>query len=144
MAEDARATAGAMGLRRFHVHTVVREWSGPNIGDGGSFDLETELLEAGYPPKVRALTGEELALNGLGATTYEVGPFTPSYTDGLETGGVTYSTLVPECKGGVRELFYRISGDEFGELGKLFARVGEPGVKNFRYILRLQPVEGLD
>jgi len=144
MAEDARRTAGSMGLRRFRVYTLVREWAGEHIGDGGSFDLETELLEAGYPPKVRALTGEELAVNGLGATTYEVGPFTPSYTDGLETGGVSYATLVPECKGGVRELFYRISGDELGELGKLFARVGEPGVKNFRYMLRLQPIEGLD
>lgn len=140
-AETARAIAGAMGLRRHRVFAVVREWSGTHVGDGTYTDTEDELFEAGYSPKVRALSGEELAINGLSSHTYEIGPFTPPWAVGSETGGVEFDDIAPAAIGQTHERFYRIRGEEFGEDGKLFCLADNPGIRNFGYKIRVRPIE---
>lgn len=144
VAGDARAVPGSYGLRRFRVYAIVREWTGATIGDGLSGDVVTELLEAGYPPKVRELTGEEIAVNGLSGRTFEVGPFTPEWESGGDTGGVKFTDIMPAAKGGSTERLYRIVGDEFGEEGQLFALSQWAKTANFRYTLQLTPIEGLE
>ena len=140
-AEAARDTPGSYGLRPFRVYTIVREWSGEHVGDGVADDDSTELLESGYPPKVRELAGDELAVNGLAAGTIEVGPFTPSWTVGATSGGVALSTLVPTASGGNQELLYRVTGTGFGDYGKLYALSRSTKTANFRYTLTLTPIE---
>lgn len=114
-AHSARSVPGSMGLRRYSVHVVTRSWSGSRIGEGSCGDCSTELLEAGYPPKLREMNAKELAFAGLESATYKLGPITPEYTYNGVTSGIAYETLKPTVYDDTTEFFYVISGGEFGD-----------------------------
>lgn len=82
IANRARRIPGAHGLRPYQVYVVTRVEGGTYTGDNPGSATTTEILESGYPPKVRMLNGEELALGGLAKGTIEVGPVTPVYPGG--------------------------------------------------------------
>jgi hypothetical protein len=88
MLRRVRGIPGRMGLRPHRVFLRNSIWHGPDVrapGDGSEFTTEVEILEDVYPPKVRQLKDERLALSNLAKGSVEIGPIT---TPG-ETVGIT-------------------------------------------------------
>lgn len=90
VAFDARGIAGSLGLRVHTVALLVTYYSGQHTGEEAIGDELTPLVEGdGYPPRVRQMKDEELALGNLQPGTLEVGPLTPEFSG----GGVSDETL---------------------------------------------------
>jgi len=140
VAQQARVVPGSMGLRFQRVFVVQREWDGDNAGDSSSAEIRTEILEAGYPPKVREATGEEIALNSLDSGTYNIGPITPYWSSGGSTGGTRYETLKPTIEAQASELYYEILNTQTGE-SKKYRLASIDTDRSFRYMIRVAPLE---
>jgi hypothetical protein len=83
LAYNVRGIAGALGVRPHTVSILKRSWSGSQPGDGTQTDVEMTIHEGGnFPPKVRWLTEEQLAVGNLGAGSVAIGPITPSFRGG--------------------------------------------------------------
>ena len=81
--DRARAIPGDHGLRMTRVYLVGRNWSGTYTGEGDELQEETEVMgHRGYPPKVRQMNDEQLALAGLSSGSLKIGPLTPPYPGG--------------------------------------------------------------
>lgn len=83
MLARVRAIPGQLGLRPHTVSVVSRSWSGGQTGEGDETVVNVPIVEAdGRPPKVRWLSNEEIALGGLPSGSVQIGPITPSFSDG--------------------------------------------------------------
>lgn len=72
-----RARPGEMGLRPHRVELREAESAGPHTGDGETYESWTNITEAGgYPPKVRWMKDEEIAVGALPSGSIEIGPIT--------------------------------------------------------------------
>jgi hypothetical protein len=92
------------------VRTVV--WSGYAMGDGTGTPTNTVISPK---PRVKQVSAREVAASG-GLFTLEdlkVGPITPDYVCGTDTGGYSPAQLDPE--GGEKtEILYILTGDVDG------------------------------
>lgn len=82
IAGRARKIAGEHGLRPHRVCVVAARTGGTYTGDGGRWEISNEILEQGFPPKIRWLKNDELALGTLPDGTVDIGPITPTNTSG--------------------------------------------------------------
>jgi len=130
----ARGIAGEVGIR---IHTVARVVKFANRDPRSELgEEETPIVEGGgYPPKVRWLTHEELAVGSLAAGTVEVGPITPTTTG----GGTDIALLRGDDLVEGDKLYFRIKGPKHPG-GALYRRTGLH-VKATGYRLQLAPVE---
>jgi len=129
-----RSLPGAYGLRPYTVSVVLRVFGGTHTGEGSETEMVTEVVELdGYPPRVRVLDDEQLALGGLAKGSVEVGPITPD----CSLGGMSIDTL-------------RQIAAESGDM-VVFRLTGPSGTRDFRlvdlrddralhYTLRLRPL----
>ena len=131
---DARSIMGSLGMRPHTVTRVVRYAESPR-SDLDS--LETPITEAnGYPPKVRWLKEEEIAVGGLSAGTVEVGPMTPKFSG----GGTDIALLRGDDLQPGDKLYFRITGPQHPD-GALYRKTKLVTEKALRYVLQLEPVE---
>lgn len=96
IANRARTIPARHGLRPYTVAVVVGTWSGAYVGRGDKTEQLEAITEQGYPPKVRFLSEEALALSasvgaGLLKGSCTIGPITPDYTG----GGTALADLLP-------------------------------------------------
>ncbi len=85
IAYQYRNLPGKHGLREHTVSVVTATTDGTHVGDGAITETESELVErGGYPPKVRWLNDEEIALasGALGRGAVSIGPITPTFSGG--------------------------------------------------------------
>lgn len=111
LAERYRAWPANYGLRHRRVFVNVATHEAEQFRDDAGY-TQTELLEAGAPPRIKELSDEELALGSHSAGTVRVGPFTPRHA----SGGVTREQLVPTVMEG-SQVFYTLM-DEDGSVGR--------------------------
>lgn len=122
------------GLRQHRVYRVETSSDGTYVGDGTITATETEILEGdNQPPNVEQPTDEQRALGGLAAGTLIVGPITP-FQDGAgvqlsELGG---SEISPQTD----TLRIRVTGP----IGDNYYRIASREIKDFRWMLTLEPV----
>lgn len=107
----ARSIASRLGLRPTTRVAMVRAtWSGTYVGEGTQSVDEIEILEAGHPPKVRGLSGDEIAL-GMGPVgSVKIGPITPSHA----YGGTALETLCPTDMAAGETLRVKLTGPDGG------------------------------
>jgi hypothetical protein len=76
-----------IGLRPHRVYIRASTWTGTNVrmvGEGDGQYVEVEVEENGYPPKVRQVGDDRMALSNLPKGSLEVGPITtPTATVGI-------------------------------------------------------------
>ncbi|HTJ17823.1 MAG TPA: hypothetical protein VL494_13680 [Steroidobacteraceae bacterium] len=82
IANRVRAIPGKHGLREHSVEVVIATTSGARTGDGTRSENAHQILESGYPPKVRWLNNQDLALGQLPIGTVDIGPITPIHSSG--------------------------------------------------------------
>lgn len=134
IAYAARAIPGLLEMRPYSVAVRVTTWSGSHVGDGTETATTTSITEAnGANPKVRWLSGEDRALNGLPDGSVEVGPITPEHSG----GGTALSALAPSTPG--TTVHYILTGPEHPN-GGVYERVGVRTDRAFHYMLTLKPV----
>jgi len=114
-----RAIPGQLGLRPYTVEIVNGVNLGTHTGDKRGAYLTTPIVEhGGYPPKVRQLTDEEIALAGLGAGLWKIGPITPHYSGATEGGTQLHNVLGKYLNTGDTQ-YIRLTGPAFPQ-GALF------------------------
>lgn len=122
----------AAPLRTTMVTIRKRTWSGDQVGDGASTDIDLVL-----PPyvKVEELSNKEIADSGGkfldGAV--RVGPITPQYFSAGSSGGFTPSDLSPDAESDSVEIIYLLTGAITGEFRVASSYSSRP----FRYELTL-------
>lgn len=135
IANRCRAIPGQHGLREHTVKVVFAATGGPKTGDGGRWERLTEVLEHGYPPKVRWLKNDELALGNLPSGTVEIGPITPT-----NTGGGTVITLLDGSAIEIGQLeLLRITGPQHPR-GADYRKITLNADRALRFIIRAIPV----
>jgi hypothetical protein len=133
--ESIRGIPGSLGLRPHTVTLLARSWSGDYTGDGDRTDVDTEINEGGYPPKVRWLSDDEIAVGSLESGVVEIGPITPDHVtrsilgdirgDELDAGDGRFLIITgPKSESGSKYRLIRITAD-----------------RAFRYMLRARPVD---
>ena len=106
------AETGRDSVQWYRTVSVVirtRTWTGYAMGIAPKTDSDTTIT---VKPRVRQVTAREVAASG-GLFTLEdvrVGPITPDYTCGTDTGGHLADDLDPEGDPKV-EILYLLSGD---------------------------------
>ena len=120
IAYSKRNIPGKHGLREFRVFLQSGSWSGDRTGEGGAVTSEVELLENGYPPKVRDLDDEAIALGNLDKGSVRIGPITPLHSTGgtdindiLGTSLTTGQTLNVRIAGPAGEALFVVSKKSF-------------------------------
>lgn len=131
-----RAIAGQLGLRPYSVSVCVRFNSGRYGLEGTATDVVSQIAEAGgYPPKIRFLNDEQLAIGGLPKGTVSVGPITPQSL----SGGLTLDVLTG-ANSEVGELVHFILvGPEFPD-GARYRLIGTQSDRALHYMLTLAPI----
>jgi hypothetical protein len=132
---SARNIPGVLGLRPHSVSIVNTAWTGDHTGDGARYSEVTPIVESGgYPPKVRWMKDDEIAVGDLPKGTAEIGPITPSFSGGgLDLAGVDGSELL---KGETRQLL--ITGPQHPE-GALYRVTNIKSERALHYMLRAEP-----
>ena len=108
IAYSKRNLPGKHGLREFRVFLQSGSWSGDRTGEGGEVTSEVELLENGYPPKVRDLDDEAIALGQLDKGSKRIGPITPLHS----TGGTDIDDILGTALSVGETLKVRITGPD--------------------------------
>lgn len=136
IANRCRAIPGQHGLREHTVSVIYARTGGKYTGDGARWEQSKQILESGYPPKVRWLKNDELALGNLPSGTVEIGPITPR----TSKGGGTALTLIDGSvlEVGAVELF-RITGPQHPK-GADYRKLTFNADRALRYIIRAEPV----
>ena len=132
---SSRSVAGQLGLRPHRVYMTERSFPEERFG-GVHEDDRDEITEGNsQPPKVRWLTGEELALGNFARETVEVGPITPRQG----ATGTALSQLVrnPDCGD---EFFFIIEGPRYPSGGRFVLRRFVPSPSGLNYMLTLEKV----
>ena len=123
LARAIRGIPGQLGIRPHSVALLERSWDGTYSGDGTRTDVTVPIVEGGsYPPKVRWLSDEELAVGGLSGGTIEVGPITADVGaieildnirgDDLDDGDAHYLVITgPRHPNGAKYRITRITCD---------------------------------
>jgi hypothetical protein len=107
IAHEVRSIPGDLGIRPYTVSVVVTTSAGDEFGEGTQTPTTTAITEAnGQPPKVRWLSGDEIAIGGYSNDTVEVGPITPDHPG----GGNALSTIAPEPVGNNPTVRYVLTG----------------------------------
>jgi len=116
LARGIRGIPGQLGLRPHRVFLVTGLWSGGEVGKGHFVPDELELLEGdsagAYPPKVRQLNDERLALANLASGSLEIGPITTNAVTANALRGVDLfdkQTLHVRVQGPTGTVRYRIA-----------------------------------
>ncbi len=136
IAFDVRSIPGELGIRPYTVAAVVQEWSGSVLGEGTETVTSTAIVEAnGQSPKVRWLTGEEVALGGFQTGSVEVGPITPDFPG----GGTLIATLTGSAVATGKLLYFVLTGPEFPS-GARYALRDFGSDRAIHYTLTLQPI----
>ena len=120
IAYSKRNLPGKHGLRPYRVFITTGTYSGTFTGEGNETRTEVEILENGYPPKVRFLDDEALALGQLEKGAARIGPITPEHSTGgtdiddiLGTDLSNGETLKVRLSGPDGDAFYVISSKSF-------------------------------
>jgi len=133
---NARSIAGTLGLRPYTVAVQVVSHSGTYTGEGTETDTSTSILEYnGQPPKVRTLSGDELALGNLAQGSWEIGPITPDYA----TGGTTWETLVGGTATDGQQVHIILTGPEFPD-GERFVIVNTASDHALHFKIQVSPL----
>lgn len=142
-----RAIPGQMGLRPHRAFVRIETWSGSRVGEGTRQVEETEIIEGdGYPPKIRWLKNDEIAVGNLSDGSAVVGPITPQFTrlDGT-LGGFDASLLrVPFAQ--TATLHIRIVGPQHPDdgsdvIGALYKIVSTEQHRAMQLKLTISPVD---
>jgi hypothetical protein len=130
---EGRSEAGEAGFRPFSFTILDATWTGQHTGEGSEIGEANPITEAnGQPPRVRFLTGEEIALGNLGAGAIEVGPITPPFAG----GGTSLETLAGDLQtGATRHGLLRGPG----HVGTLYRLIDINSERATRYMLRAAP-----
>ena len=132
----ARAIAGTLGLRPYTVSVSVRSWSGDVVGEGIASVSTTAITEsAGQPPKVRWLSGEDIALGGFASGSVEVGPITPSFPG----GGTAIATITGNGATTGQLMHFTLTGPEFPN-GARYSLKDISSDRALHYMLTLEPI----
>lgn len=133
---SVRSIPGQLGIRPHTVEVVKAVWRGAHTGDGQVYETVTAITESGgFPPKVRQLSSEELAVGALPAGTIEIGPITPDFPG----GGTSLTTL------GGSDLFdgntfqLRITGPMHPD-GAIYRVTKSSADRALHYTIQAQPV----
>ena len=89
-----RKIPAQLGLHPHTVQLELRTFSGGNTGRGTTTTTLTPLLENGTNPRVVWISYQQLVAFQWSEGTVRVGPFTPGYGEGEDTGGLTYEDLI--------------------------------------------------
>lgn len=110
IAHRYRSLPGEHGLRPHTVAVVTKAYAGAELGQGVETTTTIPIVErGGYPPKVRNLSSEQLALAGYDRATWEIGPITPDFSG----GGTLISMLTQSGIGPNTEPHIFMTGPEF-------------------------------
>ncbi len=110
-------------------------WSGAYTGRGVATNTDVPITEANsQPPKVRFLSGEELALGQLYAGAVEIGPITPDFPG----GGTNLSGILPALADG-QTVHVKLTGPKFPD-GALFRIKDVKTDRAFHYMVTAEPV----
>jgi hypothetical protein len=130
-----RGLAGEYGFRPHTVEVVVSYWSGQHTGEGHDGDEVTAITEGnGYPPKVRVMNAEEIALGNLPNDTLEIGPITPEFSG----GGTPDSLLFGKLPQGATR-YIRVTGP-IAPNGAMYRIKASRRDRSLRRILHVEPV----
>jgi hypothetical protein len=131
-----RAIPARLGLHPHSVAIVVASTDGTHTGDGTRTETVTSVTEhGGYPPHVRWLNDEEIALGQLAMGAIEVGPITPLHNgNGTDLDLLTGADMTD---GQVRLL--RITGPNHPS-GADYRITSVSADKALRYMIRAVPV----
>lgn len=133
---SVRAIPGQLGLRPYSATIVQGVDLGEQTGDDAGVYLDVPILEAsGQSPRIRQLSDEELALAGLGAGLWKVGPFTPDFT----SGGTAIADMLGTTLDAGDTLRIRLTGPRYPD-GALFRIVKVGHDHALHYDLTLAPV----
>lgn len=136
LAHRIRAIPGRLGIRPYRIHVVIGEWSGAVLGEGVGTSTTLEITEhGGYPPKVRFLNDEEIAIGSLPRGSVEVGPITPDHAG----GGTSWATLAGAAAERGETVTYVLTGPEF-PTGARFQRTAGQTDRALHYKITLQPM----
>jgi hypothetical protein len=131
-----RAIPGQLGIRPYTVEVVTVAYAGAELGEGALTESRMTVTEYGsYPPRVRNLSSEEIALAGYDKATWEIGPITPDFTG----GGTALSVLTQSGIGANTEPHIVMTGPEFPN-GANFRLVKVQTDKALHFTIQVQRV----
>ncbi len=120
---------GKLDLRPYSVIVRVRTWTGARPGLGTKTDVDTQILNAGFNPKVEEVSSRDIIASGnvYQMGDYKISPITPDYG----SGGTPGTSLDPSVTTTALEVFYKISGPRLPSSGAWFKRVSSSDLTNF-------------
>jgi hypothetical protein len=134
-----RGIPGQFGLRPYSVDIVIRRKAGKYGLDGSASEVSRiTLSEGGYPPKVRILNDEELALGGLGRGALQVGPITPDFL----TGGASFAEITASAAQDHDLVHFEVTGPAHPN-GARYRLIDAQSDRAMHWMLRLAPVASL-
>jgi hypothetical protein len=130
-----RAIPGQFGLRPHAVALVTGFSTGDHTGDGDVLDEDLPITEGEYPPKVRWLKDEEIAVGALENGSIEIGPITPSFS----TGGTALADIRGDALERGETRFVRITGPKHPD-GALYQITRITADRAMNYRIQAKPV----
>ncbi len=132
---SVRSIPGQLEMRPYSVAIRTGSWSGAYTGRGVATNTDVLITESGgHNPKVRFLSGEELALGQLDSGAVEIGPITPDFPG----GGTDLGDLLPAVADG-QTVHVLLTGPKYPD-GAQFRITDVKTDRAFHYKLTAQPV----
>lgn len=138
LVDTLRAIPGELGFRPFQVWVRKTTYAGPRVSVGASTFTETRLLVNGQNPKVRELKGKDVVAGTpeMAASTFEIGPVTPSFPG----GGVSYGTINPTKTSVPTTVLFVLKGPGLPDEGLLCQRFDDDTDKPLRTVIRVKSI----
>lgn len=136
---QARAIPGQFGLRPHTVEVGIGSWSGTGTGGGhGTTTWVTIAESGGFPPKVRQLKGDEIAIGNLADGAVRIGPITPDFPG----GGTSVAVIMAEAIATGQTRHLRITGPMHPN-GALYAIKSTDFTAALHYFITAEPISQL-
>lgn len=133
IANQCRAIPGEHGLRPWRVFLEPGQWSGSShIGEGTESLTPLELLENGFPPKVRQVSSKMVALGIAEVGEWHIGPITPQ-------AGTQWSDLLQQLLAYGRTFRIRLVNEEQGQNVDLVVKATNQD-RALRFVFQAYPV----
>lgn len=130
-----RSVPGQHGLRVHTAALIHRRYSG-DTGASANYTEEIPIVErGGFPPKIRWLKDDEIAVGSLMAGTVEIGPITPEFSG----GGTDFADIVGRPLDRGDTLHVRITGPQHPD-GALYRIARSSADKALHYTIQAVPV----